>query len=81
MRFGHGMAMNRPPCWPDGQPCPNACAAALHQRTVNNTAPLYGPWAGWRLAGRFLVNPSRERIAPHLLDRWMYQHSRLYPYR
>ena len=57
----------RPPCWPDGQPCPNDCAAQLYERIVHNHTPLTGPWAGWRLAGRDLVSPAGDRIAPERL--------------
>ncbi|MGJ4801771.1 DUF3653 domain-containing protein [Luteimonas sp. SDU82] len=56
--------MSRPPCWPAGQPCPNACAAALHDRTVYNRQHLGGPWSGWRMAGRELVSPDGDRISP-----------------
>ncbi|MDR7135729.1 hypothetical protein J2X06_002947 [Lysobacter niastensis] len=70
--------MDRPPCWPEGQPCPNACAARLHQQTVYNHVTLNGPWTGWRLAGARLISPHRDWIAPHVLDRWMYQHGRLF---
>lgn len=54
--------MNRPPCWPDGQPCPNACAAALYERQVYNRHALPEPWTGWRFAGRVLVSPDGDRI-------------------
>lgn len=70
--------MERPPCWPEGQPCPNPCAARLLQQTVYNHVTLYGPWTGWRLAGARLISPHRDWIAPHVLDRWMYQHGRLF---
>lgn len=56
---------NRPPCWPEGQPCPNPCADAHYRRTVYNQIDLTGPeWAGWRLAGRYLVAPDKTRITP-----------------
>lgn len=67
--------MDHPPCWRDGEPCPNACAYQLYRRTVWNQTPLYGPWSGWRLAGQHLVSPHGDRIAPYLLDRWMWRHS------
>lgn len=70
--------MQRPPCWPDGRPCPNPCAAAYYDRTVYNITPLHGPWSGWRMTGHRLVSPHREWIAPHLLDRWLYRHARVY---
>lgn len=53
----------RPPCWAEGSPCPNACARAHYERVVHNHHPLYGPWAGWRLAGRDLVSPGRAKTA------------------
>ena len=52
----------RPPCWPTGEQCPNACASAHHRHVIENHVELHGPWAGWRLAGRDLVAPSGERI-------------------
>ncbi len=55
--------MERPPCWPDGQPCPNACAGALYERLVYNRHHLPDPWHGWRFAGRVLVSPDGDRIA------------------
>lgn len=54
--------MDRPPCWPEGRPCPNNCAYQLAERTVYNLTPLYGQWAGWRMAGRVLVSPDGDRI-------------------
>lgn len=60
--------MDRPPCWPDGPAQrPNACARALHERVIYNIMPLYGPWAGWRLAGAVLVSPDGDRISPERL--------------
>ncbi|MEF9418102.1 MULTISPECIES: hypothetical protein [Xanthomonas] len=53
---------SRPPCWPIGEQCPNSCVADLHRRVVTNHVELTGPWAGWRLAGRYLVAPTGERI-------------------
>jgi len=52
----------RPPCWPDGQSCPNACAHTQHERLVHNRLELHGPWIGWRFAGRDLVSPDGDRI-------------------
>lgn len=46
---------------------PNACAAAHYRRIVENHVDLSGPWAGWRLAGRDLVSPDRQRINPQRL--------------
>lgn len=66
--------MDRPPCWLDGKPCPNPCAAQHLRRTLYNETPLFGAWAGWRMAGQRLVSPHREWVAPHLLDRWLHRH-------
>jgi len=70
--------MTRPPCWREGQPCPNECAAQQLRRTLYNETPLYGAWSGWRMAGQRLVSPHREWVPPHVLDRWLYQHHRVY---
>ncbi|MFQ6310388.1 DUF3653 domain-containing protein [Lysobacter capsici] len=70
--------MNRPPCWLEGAKCPNNCAAQLYRRQVYNETPLHGAWSGWRLAGARLVAPSGEWIAPHLLDRWLWRHHRIF---
>lgn len=70
--------MHRPPCWPEGRPCPNDCAAQHYRRTVYNETALHGPWSGWRLAGARLVSPSRDWIAPHMLDRWLWRHGRMF---
>lgn len=59
--------MTLPPCWPEGQSCPNACAHQLLERTVYNKTPLHGHWAGWRMAGRCLVSPDGDRISPERL--------------
>jgi hypothetical protein len=64
--------MDRPPCWRDGQK-PNACALAHYDRTVHNLTPLTGPWAGWRMAGRVLVSPDGDRIAPERLRGLMFR--------
>lgn len=68
--------MDRPPCWHDGQPCPNDCAAQLYRRVIYNETPLYGPWAGWRMTGQRLISPHREWIAAHRLDRLLHALSR-----
>lgn len=59
--------MTRPPCWKAGKPCPNACAQALHDRTVYNRQHLPEPWTGWRMAGRDLVAPDGVRFSPERL--------------
>ncbi len=46
---------------------PNQCAASHYDRMTYNVMPLYGPWAGWRMAGRDLVSPDRQRISPERL--------------
>lgn len=59
--------MERPPCWPADGSRPNACAHAFHERVIGNKTPLYGAWAGWRMAGRVLVSPDGDRISPERL--------------
>jgi hypothetical protein len=59
--------MDRPPCWSEGQPCPNTCAEQLRSRVIRNHTPLFGEWAGWRMAGRCLVSPDGDRISPERL--------------
>lgn len=55
--------MERPPCWPEGQRCPNDCAKQLHDRVIHNQTSLWGDWAGFRMAGRELVAPDGQRIS------------------
>lgn len=62
-----GLRDTRPPCWPANTPCPNDCAAALHEREVYNHVDLIGPWTGWRLRGRDLVTPDGIRFSPERL--------------
>lgn len=59
--------MSRPPCWPEGKPCPNWCADERYQRTVYNRHHLPAPWDGWRFAGRDLVTPDGARISAERL--------------
>lgn len=66
----------RPPCWVEGAPCPNDCAARLYQRVVYNHTPLHGPWSGWRMAGVQLVSPNREKIDAASLDRELFRRYR-----
>ena len=47
--------------------CHQQTTESEYARTVHNKTPLYGPWSGWRMAGRFLVAPGRERITPERL--------------
>ena len=70
---------DRPPCWREGEQCPNDCAAQLYKRVIHNETALHGPWSGWRLAGPRLVSPRKEWIAPHVLDRWLWRRGRIWP--
>lgn len=54
--------IDRPPCWPEGQPCPNGCAHALYDRLIYNHHDLPPPWGGWRFRGAVLVSPDGDRI-------------------
>jgi hypothetical protein len=56
----------RPHCWPVGQACPNRCAQAHYDHVVHNHVELAGPWAGWRLAGKYLIGPGNRRSAPRI---------------
>jgi len=38
-----------------------------YERVVYSKTPLYGPWAGWRMAEKDLVSPDGDRISPHRL--------------
>ena len=57
-----------PPCWPANTPCPNSCAAALHQREVYNHLDLTGPWAGWKFRGRELISPTGTRLSAQRVE-------------
>ena len=63
----------------DPRPChqvgctPNPCAAAHYRRIADNHVALSGPWAGWRLAGRDLVAPDRQRISAERLRGLMFR--------
>lgn len=74
------MAMDRPPCWREGEACPNDCAARLYRRVIYNDTTLHGPWQGWRMAGARLIAPSRDWIAPHQLDRVLWRIARFTRY-
>lgn len=67
--------MTRPPCWSEGQACPNACAAEAYRRLVHGQQELTGPWAGWRLAGRDLATPDGQRISPERLRGLIFRQS------
>ena len=47
--------------------CKQESTRAHWERVVENKTPLHGPWSGWRMAGRMLVSPQRERITPERL--------------
>lgn len=47
--------------------CQAESTEAHFRRVVENHTALYGPWAGWRMAGRDLVAPDRQRISPERL--------------
>ena len=47
--------------------CKRESSRAHYDRTVHNITPLYGPWSGWRMVGRELVSPDRDRITPERL--------------
>ena len=57
----------------DARPChargckPNAWAEAHYNRVLYNHVALHGAWEGWRLAGRDLIAPDRQRISPERL--------------
>ena len=60
---------SRPPCWKPGTQCPNSCASDHYRRVIDNHVALTGPWVGWRLAGRDLVERIPERRLRGLLWR------------
>ncbi len=72
--------IDRPPCWPEYGPAPNACAAAHYRRRIHGTQDLPGDWNGWRLRGRHLISPSGERITVMELDRLLYRRARFGPW-
>lgn len=46
--------------------CPHCKAETADEhfdRVVHNKTLLYGPWAGWRMAGRDLVAPDGDRVS------------------
>jgi len=45
-------------------PTPREAMDWLHDLMTRNHTPLYGPWQGWRVAGRELVAPDGQRITP-----------------
>lgn len=63
-----------PRCWH----CKAETTPEHYARVVYGTGPLYGPWAGWRIAGRFLVAPDGKRLTPERLRGllWTEEHRR-----
>lgn len=53
--------------------CKRESSRAHYDRTVYNITPLYGPWSGWRMAGRVLVSPDGDRITPERLRGLMFR--------
>lgn len=48
--------------------CKQEFAAAHYDRIVHNKTALHGPFAGWRMSGRFLIAPGNAgRITPERL--------------
>jgi len=73
------MYLDVPPCLANGEKL-NNCARALYTWRVNSLGELPGEWTGWRLAGRYLVSPDRDRISPERLRGLLFQeycHERL----
>jgi hypothetical protein len=68
--------VDRPPCWREGQQCPNDCAARLYRRVIHNDTPLHGPWSGWQMKGHRIVSPTGEWIAVAALDRYLFRRER-----
>ena len=40
----------------------------MHDAQVHHRVDLSGPWEGWRVRGRDLVSPDRQRITPERLQ-------------
>jgi hypothetical protein len=57
-----------PTCWH----CKTETTAEEYRRVVDGTGPLWGPWTGWRTAGRFLVSPDGDRLTPERLRGLMF---------
>jgi len=47
--------------------CLRESTAEHYDRVIYNQTALYGPWRGWRLAGRWLVSPDGDRLLPERL--------------
>ncbi len=48
----------------------NRCAREVHDWHVHGTGPLYGAFAGWRIAGDELVSPNGDRMRARRLE-WL----------
>jgi hypothetical protein len=57
-----------PTCWH----CKTETTREHYARVVDGKGPLYGPWEGWRTAGRFLVSPDGDRLTPQRLRGLMF---------
>lgn len=68
------MYTNAPPCATPGAPL-NPCASAHYRWLVNGHGHLPADWAGWRLAGRWLVSPDGDRITPERLRGLLFRES------
>ena len=55
--------MDVPPCIVPGTPL-NWCAQQMFSWRVSGHGNLPGEWAGWRLAGRWLISPDGVRVLP-----------------
>lgn len=44
-----------------------------YARVIYGTGPLFGPWNGWRTAGRYLIAPTGERFTPGRLRGWAWR--------
>lgn len=57
-------------CWH----CKAESPRAHYMRIVENQTALHGPWAGWRMSGRFLIAPAKAcRITPERLLGMLWQ--------
>lgn len=60
-----------PTCWQ----CRAESPRAHWLRVAENKTALYGPWEGWRMAGRYLITPTGNRITPERLAGMMWEES------
>ena len=54
--------IQRPPCWPEGEPQPNRCAARYYRQEVYGEFDLTQDFAGFKTRGNYLVSPTGHRI-------------------